>query len=598
LAHAPATAPPWELALIPTPEAFATRGDWPVMLLVVEARSGAVRLAEPVEGPQGLKAAFTRAIKTPFEGLRPGRPRAVACPHGLLAVLQPALGALGLVCHGAHHLPAAEAATMSLLAEVASMALPARDIGWEGVARAMQRPIPWDRLGKGLGFHLISPDPFLDDLLVVVLGPPLTLPTLNLFQDTADWRAAWNDPLVDRSDVPIIEVRLKEAPRPTAELRAQLPRVGVHVDGHALTVQLICDGTSQAPPPEAQRRLAEACAAVLDLLSAPGGPPTVGAPPVGVPGRADLRVEALPLRPVTAPRAPAAARPAPAPTPAAAPRPASATPPPTAAPRVQEGLRLYNIVEYALFTELRMLDEPADDPDWVVLRARKPDTPVLVRALQGAVALRAQLRGLEGWELTALQPGGAGMLLGTIPLHSMPRTATEGTMTLLVAMGGAREQATAHRDRLWRTTLPLTVLSDDGSPFLPTLSVVDRYGLLRGASWKGSPAQWPELQPVLLAFLGPLMPPTAESRAALDLVTAASTIWEIHARLAEGADGWGLKAIVYKLLGPWLGDLMFERRARLFAHDVRHVQLAVLRSGTTETLRVSWEPVRSTPRPR
>jgi hypothetical protein len=101
-----------------------------------------------------------------------------------------------------------------------------------------------------------------------------------------------------------------------------------------------------------------------------------------------------------------------------------------------------------------------------------------------------------------------------------------------------------------------------------------------------------------LAFLGPLMPPTAESRAALDLVTAASTIWEIHARLAEGADGWGLKAIVYKLLGPWLGDLMFERRARLFAHDVRHVQLAVLRSGTTETLRVSWEPVRSTPRPR
>jgi hypothetical protein len=51
-------------------------------------------------------------------------------------------------------------------------------------------------------------------------------------------------------------------------------------------------------------------------------------------------------------------------------------------------------------------------------------------------------------------------------------------------------------------------------------------------------------------------------------------------------------------MGPWLGDLMFERRARLFVHDVRHVQLATLRSGGVTTLQVSWEPVRSTPRPR
>ena len=234
----------------------------------------------------------------------------------------------------------------------------------------------------------------------------------------------------------------------------------------------------------------------------------------------------------------------------------------------------------------------------VVLRARKPDTAVLVRALQGAVALRAQLRGLDGWELTALQPSGADLLLGTLPLRDMPRTATEGTMTLLVAMGGARQQVTALRDRLWRTTLPLTVLSDDGSPFLPTLSVVDRYGLLRGASWTGSPQHWPELQPVLLAFLGPLMPPTTETRAAIDLISAAATIWEIDARLAEGAENWRLHAIVYKAMGPWLGDLMFERRARLFVHDVRHVQLATLRSGGVTTLQVSWEPVRSTPRPR
>jgi hypothetical protein len=569
LAHAPATAPPWELALIPTPEAFATRGDWPALLLVVEARSGAVRLAEPVEGPQGLKAAFTRAIKAPLEGLRPGRPRAVACPQALLAVLQPALSALGLVCHGAHHLPAAHAATMSLLTEFAAAALPARDIGWERVAALMQRPIPWSELGLELGFRLISPDPTFNELLVVGLGPPITLPTLNVYQDTADWRAAWTDPRVHRSDVPVIEVRLKEAPYRSAEERARLPPLGVEVDGYDLSVQLTSEGTSEVPPVKAQRRLAEACAAVLGLLSAPGGPPAVGAPPVNVPGYADLRIEALRLGPPAASKAPA--------TPS-----------------------LADTVDYAIFTVLAVPHDTPDNPDWVVLRARKPDTAALIAALQTAVAVQAQQVYPEGWTLTARLATGADLRLGTIALSWMPRSAARGTMTLVVAMGGARVQTLAERDPIWTATLPLTILAEDGRRFDEALNDPDPFGTLAGASWAGPPERWPEARQVLAAFLAPALQPTTCQVTIRRLVTAGARIWEIFAQRAEGGDTWELLNLVVDDLGPWLTDVLMQRRERFFSADVRHITVHRDRMGSAELLRLTWEPVRSRPglRPR
>ncbi|MBL8616766.1 MAG: hypothetical protein JNM72_14230 [Deltaproteobacteria bacterium] len=569
MAHAPATAPPWELALIPTPEAFATRGDWPALLLVVEARSGAVRLAEPVEGPQGLKAAFTRAIKAPLEGLRPGRPRAVACPQALLAVLQPALSALGLVCHGAHHLPAAHAATMSLLTEFAAAALPARDIGWERVAELMQRPIPWAQLGTELGFRFLSPDPTYNGVLVVGQGPPVSPPALHLFNDVADWRAVCNREGVDRSDLPVVEVRLKEARRPSAEERGLLPHVGVHIDGYDLSVQLILDGSSQVPKVEAQRTLAEACAAVLGLLSAPGGPPAVGAAPVAVPGHAGLRVEALRLRPPAAPRAPA--------TPS-----------------------LADTVDYATFTVLAVPHDTPDNPDWVVLRARKPDTAALIAALRTAVAVQAQQVYPKGWALTARLATGADLRLGTIALSWMPRSAARGTMTLVVAMGGARVQALGERDPLWTATLPLTILAEDGRRFDEALNDPDPFGHLAGGSWAGPPETWPEPTRVLAAFLWPALQPTTCQVTIRRLVTAGARIWEVYARRAEGGDTWEPFNLVVDDLGPWLTDVLLQRRDRFFSDDVRHITVHGDRLDGAEPVLLTWEPVRSRPglRPR
>jgi hypothetical protein len=557
----PTTAPPWELVLLPLPQAYAAGAEWPAMLVIAEARSGALRLAEPMEGPEGLDAAIGRAIHHPPSALRPGRPRSVACGHRILPLVQPSFGARSVLCHGSDRLPAAMSAAQQVLVGAMRPGLPTAGIGWERVVQALVATRPWDQLEIDEGLRLLDRSGELDGWVVVFAGPPLRTPAIFAFPDLETWHESWDpDPTVV-GEVPCARMVLEAPDSATAELDARLQLQPIRVDGQELKVLAVEGGLARTPPPEAQRALVRACEAALALLRAKGGAPALGAAAEKVPGQAGLRIE----------------------------RVAAPIPPEPAAPALR---RLEDEVDYAVFMHDGSASKPELFPDRLVLRALHKDCPALIAALEGAQTLELRLDAQGGWLASAWPAAGPGVALGRLDLGSLPAALREGGLELAVANGGAKVGRVKTDALQWRRRLTVRCLVADGQPFEAAMANPDPLGTVRGGTWAGPPSSWPPFSAVLLAFLGPLLPTGSDHRYVRELATAAAWVWEISASEADGLDTRWARAQLEELVGPFLNERLLQRKARLFGKDLRYLRaLEVMPDGTEFRLAVKWLPL-------
>jgi hypothetical protein len=115
---------------------------------------------------------------------------------------------------------------------------------------------------------------------------------------------------------------------------------------------------------------------------------------------------------------------------------------------------------------------------------------------------------------------------------------------------------------------------------------------VRGGTWAGPPPSWPPFSAVLLAFLGPLLPTGSDHRYVRELATAAAWVWEISASEADGRDSLWARVQLEELVGPFLNERLLQRKARLFAKDLRYLRaLEVLPDGAEFRLAVQWLPL-------
>lgn len=179
----------WEVLLLRDAIRIEDEGACDV-LLVVEAKSGMVRLAGPLLHADELTDALARAAVEPMAGGGAAKPRSIACGSDLAAALAEAGRLLSAPVVVRPRLPAAERAAESLMTHLAKggEALPCSDAPWPQLMQRALDAAPWSVVPDSVLFGLESADQSIEGAVVVVLGRAGTQLGFTIFPSLDAWR--------------------------------------------------------------------------------------------------------------------------------------------------------------------------------------------------------------------------------------------------------------------------------------------------------------------------------------------------------------------------------------------------------------------------
>lgn len=161
----------WEVSVFPAPfsvKDISLRG----LLLVVEVRSAAVRMAIPVTYEESLATHLRQAFLEPMAPLKVGRPKSVRVNDAaLLAEIQPVLAEAGVLATVVTELPMTFEAMTMLLRDLGAPQAPGLTTNlptWRAVLAEMARLAPWRHIRDDVRFRMAGG--VLDGCVAVIIG--------------------------------------------------------------------------------------------------------------------------------------------------------------------------------------------------------------------------------------------------------------------------------------------------------------------------------------------------------------------------------------------------------------------------------------------